>query len=503
MVSQADIIIIGAGISGLAAGCYAQMNGYQTQIFELHDLPGGLCTAWHRQGYIFDGCIHYIFGSGPGQPFYNVWEELGAVQDLEFVNHTDFMQIRGSSGEILNVHSQPDGFEQHLKSISPDDAKLIEGFCRGVRTFKNFDLSMLQQKPKALMTAADWARVGKEVLPFIRVLGKWGNLSLRELADQFKHPFLQRAVPHMFAWPDVPVMVGMSLLAYLDNGNAGFPVGASLNFARAIEQRYLDLGGEIIYSAQVERVLVEDDQAVGVRLYDNREFRARRVISACDGRHTIFDMLQGDYVNRRIKKLYDGHLPIHSQFQISLGVNRDLSEDPHWVTYLLDQPVLIAGEERYEIGVKHYCFDPTLAPPGKSVVIVMLTTSYSYWQRIYGRRDYNAEEVQEAGILIDRLEEFYPGIKADIEYMDVATPLSYERYTGNWQGASCGWLLTKETLPLMIKGVPKRLPGLDRFYMVSQWTEPGGSIPIVAMSGRNMIHEICHEDGKAFATTTP
>jgi glycine/D-amino acid oxidase-like deaminating enzyme len=97
------IIIIGAGIAGLAAGCYAQMNGYlrsctslkqadlgrfadliappelpvqggllrlvqdlsyQTRIFERHTLPGGLCTAWQRQGFIFDGCIHYLFGSG-------------------------------------------------------------------------------------------------------------------------------------------------------------------------------------------------------------------------------------------------------------------------------------------------------------------------------------------------------------------------------------------------------------------------------------------------------
>ena len=56
------IIIIGAGIAGLAAGCYAQMNGYKTQIFEMHDRPGGLCTAWQRQGFVFDGCIHYLFG---------------------------------------------------------------------------------------------------------------------------------------------------------------------------------------------------------------------------------------------------------------------------------------------------------------------------------------------------------------------------------------------------------------------------------------------------------
>jgi len=40
-----SLIIIGAGIAGLSAGCYALMNGYQTQIFEMHNLPGGLCTA--------------------------------------------------------------------------------------------------------------------------------------------------------------------------------------------------------------------------------------------------------------------------------------------------------------------------------------------------------------------------------------------------------------------------------------------------------------------------
>ena len=60
------IIIIGAGIAGLAAGCYGQMNGYRTQIFELHDLPGRLCTAWERRGFTFEACIHYIFGTAPG-----------------------------------------------------------------------------------------------------------------------------------------------------------------------------------------------------------------------------------------------------------------------------------------------------------------------------------------------------------------------------------------------------------------------------------------------------
>ncbi|WP_396136525.1 phytoene desaturase family protein, partial [Chamaesiphon sp. VAR_48_metabat_403] len=146
----------------------------------------------------------------------------------------------------------------------------------------------------------------------------------------------------------------------------------------------------------------------------------------------------------------------------------------------------------------HYCFDPSLAPHGKSVVMVVLTTNYDYWQRIYGRSIYDAEEIQESQILIDLLERFYPGIKGDIEFVDVATPLTYERYTGNWQGSSCGWLLTKQTLPLSIKGLPKTLPKLRKFYEIGQWVEPGGSVPVVAMSGRNIIQQICREDKQIF-----
>jgi phytoene dehydrogenase-like protein len=501
--SSTNIIIIGAGISGLAAGCYAQMNGYRTEIFEMHNLPGGLCTAWKRNGYVFDGCIHYLFGSGKGQPFYSMWEELGAVQNRQFVHHDELMRVSSPGGKTLIVYSNPDKFESHLKQLSPVDSQLITSFCKGIRVLKRFDLSLLERKPKALMTAADWWGLGREMLPFVGTLIKWGRISAEDFGKRFQDSFLRKAIPQMFAWKDIPVMVGMSLLAYMHNKNAGFPIGASLEFACAIEKRYLELGGKIYYNSQVERILVENHRAIGVRLYNNESYYGYRVISACDGRSTLFNLLRGEYVDEEMEMLYDGYFPVHSQLQVSLGVNRDLSEQPHWVTYLLNQPVVIAGEECSEISVKHYCFDPSLAPPGKSVLIVMLRTSYDYWQRIYGRKIYDAEQIQESGILIDLLEEFYPGIKADIEYVDVATPMSYERYTGNWQGSSCGWLLTKETMGMMISGLPKTLPDLDNFYMVGQWVEPGGSVPVVAMSGRNIMQQICHEDKKVFEVNIP
>lgn len=505
---MSDIIIIGAGVAGLAAGCYAQMNGYQSQIFEMHHLPGGLCTAWQRKGYTFEGCIHYLFGSGPDQPFHQVWKELGVARDCRFVDHQEMMRIRDLHGGELIVYADPDRLEEHMKSLSPADGDLIEDLCDGIRQFTQFDMTLMQQRPKALMKAQDWANLGRQVLPYALPMARWGRTSARDFAGRFQDPFLRRAVAQMFTWPDIPMMVGMSLLAYMHIGNAGVPLGASIEVARALERRYLELGGQIHYRSQVEKILVEDDptgkgqRALGVRLYDDSIHRARHVISAADGRGTIFDMLGGEFTDRGTERLYDGHLPMHSQLQVSLGVKRDLSAEPHWAMYLLDEPIVIAGEERYEVGVKNYGFDPSLAPAGKSVLIAMMTTHYSYWQRIYGRRLYDTEQLQVSDVVIEFLERIYPGISGQIEVKDEATPLSYERFTGNWQGSSSGWLLTKDTMMMMIQGLDKTLPGLSNLILAGQWVEPGGSVPVVAMSGRNAVWTICHEEGRSFETTT-
>ncbi|HMN62830.1 MAG TPA: NAD(P)/FAD-dependent oxidoreductase [Anaerolinea sp.] len=496
-MAQKSIIIIGAGIAGLAAGCYAQMNGYRSRIFELHDLPGGLCTAWERSGYTFDGCIHYLFGSGEGRPFHRMWLELGALQNRPVIDHSEYQRITDGD-QSLTVYADPDRLEAHMLEFSPADAPLIRALAQGVRDFSRFDISAMYETPKEMLDANAWGKLGLQMLPFVPSLARWATLSTGEFARKFKHPFLRRAVAQMFSWDEAPVMMGLMLLAYMHAGNAGFPVGGSLAFAQAIEKRYTDLGGEIYYKGQVEKILTENGRATGVRLYNDEVYTADYVISAADGHATIFDMLGGQFTNRSIRRMYDGHLPTHQMMQVSLGVRRDLSSEPHWVTHLLDEPVLLAGEPRFEIGVKHYCFDPSLAPPGKSVVELIVRTNYPYWQHIYGRRPYDSEQHQVSDIILDHLERWHPGIHADVKFTDEATPLSYERYTGNWMGATCGWLLTKQTMSMMIRGVPKTLPGLGNFYMAGQWVEPGGTVTLAAASGKNAIQMICAGDGRAF-----
>ena len=498
---EADIIIVGAGIAGLAAGCYAQMSGYRSHIFEQNTYPGGLCTAQQQQGYTFDGCIHYLFGTGPDQPFHQIWQELGVISGCEFIRQDEFMRIVDPSGQTLIVYSDPDRLETHLKTLSPDDAELIESLCAGVRRFTEFDLSLLQQKPKSLMTGVDWARLGRQFLPFARPLAQWGSVSVREFAQRFQSPFLRRAIAQLIAWPDVPTMVAMSMLAYQYKGNVGAPLGSSSTFARAIEQRYQALGGQIHYGVPVDKIRVEGNRAAGVTLANGEHYPCDRVISASDGRRTLYHLLDGRYLNRALDKLYSDRTPTKSQLQVSMGINHDFSGEPHWVTHLLDHPIIIAGEHHTDFSVKHYCQDPSLAPPGKSVVTLLLTTAYGNWQQqsLTGLLD---PTVDHPAIkpLMDRFTQLYPGIGKQIECLQVTTPLSYEQATGNWQGSICGWALNKNSLPLLIKGVPKTLPNLQGFYMAGQWVEPGGSLPIVAMSGRNAIQQICAEDMRPFKT---
>jgi phytoene dehydrogenase-like protein len=103
-----------------------------------------------------------------------------------------------------------------------------------------------------------------------------------------------------------------------------------------------------------------------------------------------------------------------------------------------------------------------------------LKTNYGYWQHIYGRKLYDIEQDQVSDQVIDLLERFYPGLRQDIEVVDVATPLSYERYTGNWLGSTCGWLPGKPPRVFELNKEPYRrfacklcLPVIGRSRLVS------------------------------------
>ena len=498
-MKEKSIIIIGAGLAGLSAGCYARMNGYKTHIVEMHTIPGGLCTSWNRKGYVFDGSIHYLTGSGSGI-HHQFYEELGATQGREMIDNEELLRIEWSDGKTWTVYSDLDRLEGHMKELSPADMGIIEELCSNARRLIDYNLPL--EKPINQMGLLDMVKLIKGI-PLMRVMGRYGKISMREFAAGFKDPFLREVFPLVIE--DLPGMSMMGVLFVLANlhiKNNGWPIGGSLEFSRAIEKRFLDLGGEIEYKSRVEKILVEEDRAVGVRLADGTEQRADMVISAADGRTTIFDMLDGKFVNSKIRRCYD-EWPIYEPYiQISLGVARDLSDEPHSLVLKFDDPVDLGNETRDWVAVKHYCYDKTMAPAGKSVVTAsFLFVSYEYWKDLYKEKERYSDAKQAlANTVIDRLETRFPGLKDQIEVVDVATPVTYERYTGNWRGSYMGWNgMPTETG----KWMSNRLPGLKNFYMAGQWVFPGGGVPGAITSGRHLIQNICKKDKIRFEAPVP
>lgn len=491
-MSGKSIAIIGAGIAGLAAGCYAQMNGYQSRIFELHNKPGGLCTAWKRRGYTFDGCIHHLGGSSPRSKLYRIWGELGALRDKELVFHDDLVRVETAEGQAFTVYTDLDRLEHHMKELSPADAPAIDRYIRAARFFTHFDLFSLPIATPAEMIQA---------LPLMPALIQWSKVNLNQYAARFRDPLLRQAFPTIqYDFPALPMSVHLNFLSCCHNQTLSWPIGGSLGFARAIERRYSELGGEVHYRSRVAKVLTEDNKAVGVRLADGTEHRSDVVISAADGHATIFDMLDGQYADDRIRAYYDAVTDSGDMSLIvNLGVARDMTDEPHALTCFLEEPITLMGKARDRLNIEVFNFDPTLAPTGKTPVKVPLATSYAYWKDLAAdRARYDESKQQIAEAVIGQLDKRFPGLASQVEVIDVSTPLTIERYTGNWRGQQA-WP-PKGMISTILKGLTRTLPGLDNFYMAGQWGEGMGGLSTAALAGRRAIKALCKRDQQQFVS---
>ena len=148
-MAEKSIAIVGAGIGGLATGCYAQMNGYRTQIFEMHTIPGGVCTAWKRKGYTFDGCVHHLAGCTPESKVYRMWQELGAMpRDIHYPK--DLICVENLDGRRFTVYTDIDRLEAHMKTLAPGDAAVTEESCQAARRFVRPELVVYQSRCRHL-----------------------------------------------------------------------------------------------------------------------------------------------------------------------------------------------------------------------------------------------------------------------------------------------------------------------------------------------------------------
>lgn len=495
-----SVIIIGAGLAGLSAGCYCRMNGFDTHIFEHHDKPGGVAASWKRKGYLVDGGVHFLMDHRPGGPYYQVYSELGAAQGKSFPDLLTYLRfVDQSTGRCISIERDMDKVEQSLISLFPKDALVLKGLLEGVRKMQQSGIDSTGgfDKPPEMEGLMDRITSMWKMRSILRYFSGIYSKPACELARDIHDPFLQRVVQNLFL-PEVPVYFVMMILATHGLGRLGLLDEGSLSFARSIERRYKDLGGQISYNCTVDEILVENHRANGVRLSDGSTHRADYIISAADGHSTIFSMLGGRYLDGGIRKRYENWKLCRPIVMINYGINMELLDVPPFTTLFPEHPLVVNNKPVEGFLTRVFNYGTSFAPRGKVLVQAEFESDWDYWYELQrnDRKAYDSEKERLSSLILEQLEYLYPGISSRVEMTDVATPYTTWRYTRNYQGAYMAWLFTPEVMMARIK---RTLPGLDNFYMAGQWVI-GGSVPGCLYSGRHAAQLLCRSENKLFTT---
>lgn len=493
---EAEVVIIGAGIAGLSLGCYLQMNGFNVQIFESHNIPGGLCTSWKRKGYLFDGCIHSTIAPSNQYKLSSWLSELVDFDQVKFHYYDELSCIKLSDGTVFHFYTDPDKLEKELLAIAPEDTKFIRTMVASIKAFAKHDMQL--PKPIELWTPLDYFLRQFITAPYLTHLSKWSK-SLLDTISKCHNPNLKQILNQDF-FTRYPFYFFLIALGQMDNKGVGYPIGGSLNFAKHIEQKFISLGGRIHYGSKVKRIIVSQNTATGVILESGERVENKDiVISAADGYETLYELLEGKFINKRIKDRYDNYPKWPSVVLVSLGVARSFADEPSLIDIRLEDEFVIDDCTKTDsLPIAIYNFDPTLAPDGKTCIRVILhTQNYDYW-RTLKNSDYNKyiqEKNRIGNDIVTILDNHLGNIKNNLEVMDIATPDTFYRYTNNWQGSIQGW----EWLPRLIpEHMKNNVPGLKKFWMTGQWVMPGGGVAGAFINARDLARIICNKMGIKF-----
>jgi phytoene desaturase len=488
------VIIIGGGVAGLSAGIYGQMNGYDTEILEMHTGPGGQCTAWKRMGYTFDHCIHWLVGTSHG-PFHQIWRETGALDDTtRVIDPETYVTIMTTKGEALVIYSDVDRWERYLLEIAPEDESAIRRMCRDMRRAATLEIS---GKPPFRRNLFDTIRFLFKSGPALKIFVRYSRMTVGDYFHQlgFRSDVLkERLVGFASIMEDFSAIAFIMTLSWFSNKNAGYPVGGSMPFTLRMFDRYQSLGGTFTGGAKVERIITGGGKATGVRLKDGTEKYADHIIGACDLHALIYDLLEGKHLTPEIDKAFTEWPLFKSMVQVSFGIDRPIESGDHTYHVMAEgssigSTVLTAG-----YSIANYNHDPMITPEGKCVMKLCYDSPFEIWERM-DQAEYRAEKEKIREDATELLERFYPDVKGHLDVVDVATPLTDVKYTGVWKGAYEGFMPAISSIG---KAMKMTINGLENFYLAGQWTYPGGGLPPSAQSGKWVVEAICRKDRKKF-----
>jgi len=498
-----DAVIIGAGLGGLSCGAAFVRQGFRALVIEKHDKPGGYATTFKRPGgFVFDASLHST-SAGERNGVFDLIPGFPEIKGIEFVPHRTLYRVIYPDHDIRVPDRNLAAYVADLAARFPEEKAGIEGLFGDMEGLVA-DVGRIQ----AAGGKIDTTRFAQDYPALVKTFGKpWGAMVDARLKD----PKLKAIVSALWGYFGLPpsrvspFYYALPMLGYLQGGGF-YPVGKSQRISDAFAKFIEDGGGKVLLQTRVEKILVKDGAAVGVRTADGREYMGKVVVSNANAPDTFGKMLgETDLVKASLARMEKYSISL-STFQVFLGLKKDLvgelglkdSEIFYNTGYDIEADYAAAvrgdltnpgfGATLYDILYKGY------SPAGKNTLSIMTLQGFGPWEKyeadyFAGRKDaYKAEKNRMADILIDQAEKILlPGLRKAIEVREVATPLTNLRYTANPRGAIYGWDQTLDNSGQA--RFPQRTP-VKNLYLAGAWTFPGGGYGACLPSGLLCFAEI-------------
>lgn len=507
--SEYDVVVVGSGIAGLSAATHLAQNGLRVALLEKNTWLGGYAHGFSQDGFYWDHGGHIFLAYRLGAQARQVLRRLHLDEHVEMrpihqsyrcVFPDDALTMPGDISEAADAladrfPAERDGIGRVLLTLE----RLIDQVDQFVPAFRVSDgrrraidpvLEQLQ-RPVLGRLASRLPRVqrlpGGDLLKYQR--RSYADLLDDNIRDPRLKAYLSMFSAGIGAGPETvsAVIAGVFFVHALRT--MWLPVGGFGGLAEKTAALFESYGGTLHTGAEVSRVLVENGRAVGVETAAGQRVRARAVISACDARRTLLEMIDPALLPAPLRTALP-RLPLTpSIFQVHLGVDMDLT--PYRAALERLNFVYPHDDVERAMGLfpagdyasaPYFAYVATLhqkelAPGGRhSMKLESYTTLDAAgidWER--DKEKIAASFVSRAAVLI-------PGLPSHIVTQVLRTPRDLLRDTGNSQGAFAGWAFTPD---LLSRRRPQQRTSVPGLYLAGHWTTPAAGVPWVMLSGFN------------------